>query len=74
MTVNAHVIVSCSASIVLLSLFVPSVCVCVTSGGVKNISHRHMSFVPLLFFSFPFPRTVKPESPVMVAVQSAEAY
>lgn len=64
-------IVSCSASIVLLTLFVPSVCIYVVSGGVKNISNQHMSFVPLLFFSFPFPRTVKPESPVMVAVQSA---
>lgn len=73
-TVNAHVIVSCSASIVLLSLFVPSVCIYVMSGGVKNISNHHMSFVPLLFFSFPFPRTAKPDSPVMVTVQSAEAY
>lgn len=58
----------------LLSLFIPSVCIYVTSGGVKNISNHHKSFVPLLLFYFPFPRTAKPESPVMVAVQSAEAY
>lgn len=63
MTVNAHVIVSCSALIVLLSLFVPSVCIYVMSGGVKNISNHHKSFVPLLLFYFPFPRTAKPESP-----------